>query len=170
MFKIVNNLTPFFEDNYRRISVREYAQLIHVSPATASKVLEDYHKENILKKEKDKMYIHYFANKEERLFRELLRIHWRQKLEKSGLLDYFKKEFATPVVILFGSCVKAEVGPHSDIDIALFTLAKKEFDRDLFEKKLKREIQFFLFSSRDAVKNKDLLDNILNGEIILGAW
>ncbi len=170
MFKEMNNLTPFFKDNYRRINVREYAQLIHVSPATASKILEMYHKENILKREEDKMYIYYFANKEERFFRELLRTYWRQKLEKSGFLDYLRKEFAAPVVILFGSCTKGEVGPHSDIDVAIFTPARKEFDRHPFEKKLKRELQIFTFHSRDAVKNKDLLDNILNGYIILGAW
>lgn len=170
MFKIFTELKPFFDDNYRRISVREYAKIIGSSPATASKVLENYHDEGILKKERDRIYIYYFVQRDSILFRDLSRLYWRFTLEKIGLLEYLKKEFALPVVILFGSCAKGEVGPHSDIDIAIFSAAKKELQLDIFEKKLKREIQIFHFASREAVSNKELLNNILSGYILLGSW
>ena len=35
MLNIINNLRPFIEDCYRRISVREYSRLLKVSPPTA---------------------------------------------------------------------------------------------------------------------------------------
>lgn len=170
MFRELNILKPFLEDNYRRISVREYAKILSLSPATASKILTNYHKQRLLKKEEDKMYIYYTAERENIFFRDLSRIYWRFLLEKSGLLDFFRKEFAAPIVILFGSCAKAEVGPHSDIDIVIFSHGEKQFDLSSFEKKLKRNIQFFQFKSREDVDNKQLLNNILNGYLLVGSW
>ena len=52
MLKIINDLRPFFEDCYRRVNVREYAKIMHISPPTASKILDSYHHENLLCKEK----------------------------------------------------------------------------------------------------------------------
>ncbi len=170
MLKVFADLKPFFEDNYKRISVREYAKIIGLSPATASKILENYHKEGILKKEKDRMYIYYFPQRDSILFRDLSRLHWRFVFERIGLLAYFEKEFALPIVILFGSCAKGEVDPHSDIDIAIFSPARKELRFNIFQKKLKREIQVFRFVSRDTVTNKELLNNIFTGYILLGSW
>ena len=161
---------PFFEDNYRRINVREYARIQKISPPTASKLLDGYYQERILKKEQDKNYIYYYANKESNIFIELSRIYWHIKLKKSGLIDSLKKELLNPVIILFGSLSKAEVHPNSDIDLAVFTVSKKKIDMAYFEKKLKREIQLFVFKTRDNVKNKNLLNNILNGYKIEGNW
>ena len=55
MLKIIYILKPFFEDNYRRINVREYARLQKISPPTASKILEQMHKEKLLKKETERL-------------------------------------------------------------------------------------------------------------------
>ena len=48
MLDIFNRLKPFFEDTAAEISVRQYAKSIRVSPPTASKVLKELHKENLL--------------------------------------------------------------------------------------------------------------------------
>ena len=53
MLEIINNLAPFFEDCYRRISVREYSKIIKVSPPTASKILMEYYKEGLLKRQEE---------------------------------------------------------------------------------------------------------------------
>lgn len=50
MLKIINDLTPFFEDCYREISVREYARIMSISPPTASKLLSYYCSEKLLVK------------------------------------------------------------------------------------------------------------------------
>lgn len=169
MLRIFNNLKLFFEDNYRRINVREYAKLIKVSPPTASKILESFYKESILRREKDKLYIYYYANKENPIFIDLLTAYWKHVFSSIGLIEFISKEFANPVVILFGSFAKGEINPKSDIDIAIFTKGEKKLNLESFNKKLKREIQIFIFKSREDV-SKELLNNILNGYILYGSW
>ncbi|MGM5482240.1 MAG: nucleotidyltransferase domain-containing protein [Nanobdellota archaeon] len=167
MLKIFDNLAPFFNDCYRRISVREYARLQKISPPTASKLLQEYYKKGFLKKEYDRQYHYYYAEKDSSLFRKISVIHWEIHLKT--LLDHIEKETLNPVIILFGSFSKAEVNPASDIDIAVFTPTKKEIDLKSFEKKLKRNIQLFMFKGLESADRK-LLNNILNGERLRGKW
>lgn len=170
MLKIIDNLAPFFQDNYRRINVREYARLQNISPPTSSKLLEDFHKNGLLQKELERNYIYYFANKESSLFTDLSRIYWKLELNKAGLLEFFEKELLNPIIVLFGSLSKAEAKQDSDIDIAVFSATKKELKLEKFEKMLKRGIQLFLFRKREDVKNRALLSNILNGYKLIGSW
>ena len=86
MLQIINILKPFFEDCYRRINVREYGRIIKVSPPTASKILKNFEKEKILKKEREDPYLYYYANKDSDLFIDLSRIYWKSKLKYSKYL------------------------------------------------------------------------------------
>lgn len=167
MLKILNDLQPFFEDNYRRIHVREYAALQKISPPTASKLLEDMREKLLLKKEIDKQYFYYFANKESDILRDLQRMYYKQKLTQ--LLNYIEENTINPVIILFGSLSKTEAKQNSDIDIALFTTSKKEIDTKQFEKNISREIQLFTFKTLTEVP-EELKNNILNGYIMRGRW
>lgn len=170
MLNIINNLEPFFRDNYRRINVREYARLTGVSPPSASKFLSEMEKEGLLEREKERNYIFYVAKRESRLFVELSRIYWSRMLERSGLVDYLEKECLEPLVVLFGSLSKAEAKKDSDFDVAVFTSTENKLDFSRFEKKLKRKVQVFVFMNRKKVKNRDLLNNILNGYVVRGRW
>jgi predicted nucleotidyltransferase len=164
MLEIINNLTPFFEDCYRRISVREYAKIVGVSPPTASKILMEYNKEGLLKKQEDRNYIFFFVNKESKTFIELSRIYWEDILKE--IVELIEKTAVNPTIILFGSLSKAETTPSSDVDIAIIS-HKKELDIKNFEKKLKREIQIFWFDSFNDITG-ELKNNILNGDILYG--
>lgn len=170
MLKIFNKLRPFFEDNYRRINVREYSRLLKISPPSASKVLNQLKEEGILIKEEEKNYLYFYANKESFLFINLQIIYYREKFNKLGLFNVLEKEFTNPVVILFGSFAKAEVNENSDIDLAIFSVSKKQLNLKKYEEKLKRKIQIFTFKNKEEVKNKMLLNNILNGFKVLGDW
>jgi len=165
MLNIINNLRPFIEDCYRRINVREYARLMKISPPTASKTLLELNKEELLTVERDRNYIFYYANKKNKLFIDLSRIYWKIKL--TPLLDYLEKEIVNSTAILFGSLSKAETKKSSDIDLCIIS-HKKEFDLEKFEKILNRKIQLFSFSSLVNIKNKELVNNILNGYILAG--
>lgn len=165
MLEIINNLKPFFEDCYRRISVREYSKLVEISPPTASKILSNFNKEGFLSQEKYRNYIFYYANKNNQIFIELSRIYWKIKLEE--LTDFLNKNLANPTIILFGSLSKAEAKQDSDIDICVIG-KKKELNLADFEKILKRKIQLFFFNSIKEIKNKELLNNIINGHILEG--
>ena len=164
MLNIINNLSPFFEDCYRRIGVREYAKIIKVSPPTASKILSEYQREGLLKKQEDRNYLFFFADKENKTFTDISRIYWRIKLK--DIIEKIEENTTNPIIILFGSLSKAEATKNSDIDIAIIS-SKKEINLKDYEKRLKREIQIFWFDSFDKI-DKELRNNILNGYILSG--
>jgi predicted nucleotidyltransferase len=170
MLKIFNDLEPFFKDNYRQISVREYARIKKVSPPTASTLLNKFSKEGLLQKEKDRNYIFYSTNIESRVFITLSQAYWYMQFKKIGLLEYLDKKLIDPTIVLFGSFSKAEVHPESDIDLAVFTISENSVNLSKFEGKLKREIQLFIFSKKEDIKNKHLLNNILKGFTLFGSW
>lgn len=171
MLTIITTLRPFFEDNYRRISVREYARLMKISPPFASKRLKEYEKEELLEKEKEGQFIYFVAKKTSTLFVGMQRMYYYQRLKKIGVLDYLEQTLVNPVIILFGSLAKGETQERSDIDLAIFSISKKRLDLREYETKLGREIQLFLFKDRkNAEKQKELYNNILNGAILSGCW
>jgi len=165
MLKIINSLSPFFEDCYRRINVREYSRIMKLSPPTASKRLLELNKEGLLQVEKDRNYIFYYANKNNKTFVDLSRIYRRDKL--SFVIDYLNKSLLNPVIILFGSLAKAEAKIDSDIDLCIFA-NKKEINLDKFSKKLERNIQILFFNSIKDINNPELANNILNGYLLNG--
>ena len=170
MLKIFSDLRPFFEDNYRRISVREYAGIRKISPPSASKLLETYLREGLLGREEEHRYKFYVANKDDAGFAALCRAYWLQALKKSGIIDYLERECLASLVVLFGSLAQAEVRHGSDIDLALFSGASKAPDVGHFEKKLGRKIQILMFKKGEDVKNRELMSNVMNGLILSGRW
>lgn len=169
MLEIIDSLEPFFKDCYGRIHVREYARLQKISPPTASKLLQKFNTEGLLKQEIDKQYIYYYANKDSELFVDFSRVYWKKVLKNSGLIDYVLRETLSPVIILYGSLSKAEVKQGSDIDIAIFSVTKKELHVEKYEKILQRKIQIMLFKDIDT-GSKALRNSILNGYRIEGSW
>jgi len=170
MLKIINELGVFFEDCYKEFSVREYSRIMKISPPTASKILKNYEKEGFLVKREDRGYLFFKTNKENSLIRDFSRIYWKIKFEKSDLIEFFEKELINTVVILFGSLSNTEATLDSDIDIAIFSVTKKQLNLEKYEKIFKREIQIFRFDKLSSVKNKELLNNILNGYKLTGDW
>ncbi|MBS3151912.1 nucleotidyltransferase domain-containing protein [Candidatus Woesearchaeota archaeon] len=165
MLKIINDLQPFFEDNYRRINVREYGKLVKISPPTASKLLSYYKKEGLLLMEEYKNYMLFYANKENKLFIELSKIYWRLRLKE--FIEHIEKKLITQTIILFGSTSKGEIKEDSDIDIAIIGI-KKDIDIKNFEARIKRKIQILWFKSMEEVKNNELKNSIINGVTLSG--
>ncbi|PIN95140.1 hypothetical protein COU53_00925, partial [Candidatus Pacearchaeota archaeon CG10_big_fil_rev_8_21_14_0_10_30_48] len=112
MLNIINNLKPFIENCYRRINVREYSRLMKVSPPTASKILSEFNKEELLLIEKDRNYIFYYANKNNKIFTDLSRIYWKTRLKV--LINFLDENLTNPSIILFGSLSKSETKEDSD--------------------------------------------------------
>ena len=73
-------------------------------------------------------------------------------------------------VILFGSFARGENIKRSDIDILIITPLKKKIDISKFEEKIGHEIQIFTYSkeSLKKMKNKELLNNFINGIVLEG--
>ena len=169
MLEIFNHLKPFFNDCYRKISVREYAKILDISPPTASILLNLYFKEGLLKREEDRIYLFFSADRDSWMFVDLCKTYWKNLLEKIGFIEYLSNEYKIANIILFGSLSKAEVTENSDIDMAIISVSDKKINFQKFEKKLGRKIQIFRFDSIKDIKNKELLNNILKGYNLSGA-
>ena len=169
MLEIFNHLKPFFNDCYRKISVREYAKILDISPPTASILLNLYFKEGLLKREEDRIYLFFSADRDSWMFVDLCKSYWKNLLEKIGFIEYLSNEYKIANIILFGSLSKAEVTENSDIDMAIISVSDKKINFQKFEKKLGRKIQIFRFDSIKDIKNKELLNNILKGYNLSGA-
>jgi len=165
MLNIINKLKYFFEDCYRQISVREYSRLAKITPPTASKLLKEYRRENLLEKKQERGYL-LFQAKRSPEFIDLSRIYWKEKLAKTT--EYLDEEFLNPTVILFGSLAKAEAKAGSDIDLAVISPSGKIPQLKKFEKSLSRKFQIFSFASFGQIKNKELKNSILNGFVLRG--
>ena len=161
-------LKHFMENPEREIHIRELAKEAKISPTTATNYLEELKKENLLSKEKSRNVILYKANSDNPLFKETKKYYNIKKILKSGLLDYLNQELNYPeAIILFGSYAKGENIKRSDVDIFISTESKKQVSLKEFERKLGAEIHLFIYSKKQIeelkVKNKELLNNVLNG-------
>lgn len=165
MLKIINDLNPFFENCYARISIRQYARIMKIAPPTASSLLKAYENEGLLLSEKDRNYIMFYANKDSPIFIGLSRLYWQYKL--ADVVEFLKSNLTSPSVVLFGSLSKAEAKADSDIDLAIFS-RKREIDLRRFERKLKRKIQVFWYSSLEDIGSKELANSILHGHVLTG--
>ncbi len=166
LFNFINTLAPFFEDSYISISVRAYARATKNSPPTASKILKQCEKSGYLIQNATYGRLLFTLNNENTYVKDFCRIYWKKRLEK--LTKAIETKLTGATLILFGSLSKAEAKPESDIDLAIFAPAKKTLELTKFEKKLKRKISLHWFTFPSKIKNKQLLNNILNGKILTG--
>ncbi|HLC77425.1 MAG TPA: nucleotidyltransferase domain-containing protein [archaeon] len=161
-------LELFVEDSYRKFNVREVARLTKLNPSTASKYLALAHRAKMLKMEKARNFILFSADLEGHAFRDLKVYKNIKKIRNSGLLEFIENELNYPeAIILFGSYAKGENRKDSDIDLFILSESGEKLDIKSFETKLETEIQVFCHSRKEMermkVKNKELLNNILNG-------
>ncbi len=70
---------------------------------------------------------------------------------------------------MFGSCAYGMDTETSDYDLLIISEKTKEFPNiRKFEKNIKKKIQIFVVKNIKDLKNKHLVNNILNGIIIQG--
>lgn len=172
----MNNIIEYFiKEPNREFYVRELAKIAKKSPTTISKYLNNLKKEKLLTSGKKFNHLLFKANTENPAFKEFKIGHNLKAIRDSGLIEYLNNIFNNPkTILLFGSFRKGEDIPNSDIDIMILTPIKKEIDCSKFEKILGHKIQLFLNSREDIermkIKNKELLNNFINGIVIEGLW
>ena len=165
----------FIENPEKEYHLRELARILKKSPATISKEVRLLISENFLIFKSERNHSLYKSNTESEGYRQDKIFFNLNNLRKSKLIEFLKKEYNYPeAIILFGSYRKGENNSNSDIDLAVISPIKNEINIKNFEKKLKHNIQLFVFSKKDVSdlkeKNKELLNNILNGIVIYGFW
>ncbi len=164
----MNIMKIFFQKPTREFTTREIARKTNVAPATASKVLKELKKKGILKSKKIKNMILYRANLESDLYRDIKLFYNIRKMKESGLIKELNRVFIKPTIILFGSAANGLDTEDSDFDILVISEVKKEIKLYKFEKKINRKIQILVTEDIHKIKNKNLINSILNGIVIQG--
>jgi predicted nucleotidyltransferase len=169
MFKKLNILKIFFEEPTREFNVREIARILDIAPATASKELKGLVKQSILKERKQKTFNLYKANLESDFYRDLKIYYNLRKIKDSGLLEALNKFYLKPTIVLFGSVASGLDTETSDFDLLVISEKIKEFpESKKFEKKLNRKLQIFVVKNIKELKNKHLINNVVNGITLQG--
>lgn len=150
-----------------RLSQREIAKLLNVSPTAVSNSTKKLKDSNLIKVEKTKTINFVSFNRDEPRAIDLKRAENLKNLYISGLSDYLEKELAGSTVILFGSYSKGEDTNTSDIDIAVIERRDKVLELEKYEKILNRRININFYDSWKKV-HENLKNNILNGIILHG--
>ena len=166
-------ISLFIEDPNKEFHVREVAKIAHLSPTTASKYLSMLCKEGLLESRKMSNHIMYHAAYSSEGYKRIKRSHNLNVLHDSGLINHLVDKLNEPeAIVLFGSFLRGEDIPSSDIDLFVVGHAKKDLDLGRFEARLKRKVQLFIHPRKDISlmkrKNKELLNNIINGLVVYG--
>ena len=157
--KLDKVLEVFYEHPAQRFTVRGLAKKTKLPKSTVQNYLADLKKKN------------FISLNNRTLDNELFRIrkinYYIEKISKSGLISYLKKELNPSAIILFGSFRKGESIAESDIDLFIETTSKKTLDLSKFERRLRHSIQ--LFQEKDIHNLPDrLFNNIINGIVLHG--
>ena len=169
MFRNINMLRLFFEEPAREFNVREVARLIKVAPATASKQLSSLAKSDILQEREERRFKLYKANLGHERYKDLKTYYNIRKLRESGLLAALDNFYLKPAVVLFGTASHGLDTETSDFDLLVISEKTQEFaENKKFEKILGRPLQIFIFKNIKDIKNKYLLNNMLNGIVLQG--
>ena len=166
MFKKLN---IFLEEPGREFNVREAARILKISPATASKDLRNFVKQGLLKLRKERIFHLYRANTENDYYKDFKVFYNIKKIKDSGLIDALNKYYLKPAIVLFGSASKGEDTETSDLDLVIVSEKTKEFPKlNKFEQKIRKKIQLFRVKNIKELKNKHLVNNVLNGIVLQG--
>ena len=150
-----------------RLSQREVAKILNVSPTAVSNSTKKLKDSNLIKIEKTKTINFISFNRDEQKAMDLKRGENMKNIYLSGLSDYLEKELAGATVILFGSYSNGEDTNTSDIDIAVIERKDKMLELEKYEKTLNRKINVNFYDSWKKI-HENLKNNILNGILLHG--
>lgn len=161
--------TLFFNDPLRRWHFGAILRESGVSRERVNHFIKELCNENFIFKIKEKGKMpYYLANIDSAKFRSEKRLFGLKLLEESGLFESLNSCKGIKTAILFGSFARGDWGRSSDIDLFIFG-DDTGFQKELYERKLRREIQLFAFQTKNEVKrtlDPKVIPNIVKGFLI----
>ena len=151
-----------------KMSQREIAKYLKVSPTAIANSLDLLEKENLIKVEKNRSMNLISLNPNERKVADLKRVENLKSIYISGFCYFLEELFPGCTIILFGSYSRGEDTVKSDVDIAIIGTKGKKIEFEEFEKKLNREIIINYYPSFKEI-HKHLRDSVLSGILLLGS-
>ena len=110
----------------------------------------------------------FAANRTSAVFLQEKRLFNLRSLYRSGLIEFLIQEYSNPTIVLFGSYARGEDIESSDIDLYVESSKISKIDLTSFEKKLHRKIELFVHKKISFIKNKELVNTIINGITLHG--
>lgn len=152
----------FLQHPTARLRVRQIEREVKIALPSAIRYSKELEKEGILRIINIADVKLYSANRDSKKYLLEKRFYNIRQLYDSGLIDHLIKESINAPIILFGSYSRGEDIEDSDVDI--FIEYNKEIKNlQIYEKKLRREIQIFRNKKINDIKNKHLINSIMNG-------
>lgn len=158
----------FFLNPTVKLRVRQIEREIKIPLPSVIRYTKELEEEGILKSDiiaNIKLYSADRTSKHFLLEKKLFNIKY---LVSSGLVDYIINKLSNPGIIVYGSFSKGEDTEESDIDLYLESPSKKEINFKMFEKKIQRKVQVFIYKNIHDIENKNLANNIINGITLNG--
>jgi|SRR3989344_973416 len=159
-------LQEFFDFPKKDFQIRELSRRIKLAQISVTNHLKSLLRENLITKEKKYIYPSFRANINNEIFKLLKKQNLLFRIKTLGLTDFLEEKFKPNCIILFGSASRGEDTENSDVDLFI---QSKELDLNLikYEKLLNRKINL-LFEPNIKNLNKELLNNLINGEKLYG--
>lgn len=159
----------FFNDTLRRWHFEAILRESGLSRERVNHFLKVLRKEKLILriKKKGKMP-YYLANRDSAKFRSEKRLFGLTMLEQSGLFENLNSCKGIKTAILFGSFARGDWSKSSDIDLFIYGDDTK-FEKGLYEAKLHREIQLFVYQNTKILTREldtAVIPNIAKGFFI----
>lgn len=159
-------LQEFFDFPRKNFQMRELSRRVKLAQVSVINHLNALVKEELILKEKKGLYPTFRANGENNEFKILKKQNLIWRIYKSRLIEHMDEKIKPNCIVLFGSTSRGEDTEESDMD--LFIQADEiKLNLQKYEKILKRKINL-LFESNIKTLSKELLNNIINGQVIYG--
>jgi len=158
----------FFMNPSRKLRVRHIERVVGVPLPSAIRYAKELTNENVLQEIKMENIKFYTADRSSNEFLLRKKLFNIKKLYECGLVDFLIEQYSNSAITLFGSFSRGEDTEDSDVDLFIQTVSKKNIELSKFGKKLDRNIQLFVHKNIKDVKNKELMNNIVNGMSLNG--
>ncbi|MBN2042662.1 MAG: nucleotidyltransferase domain-containing protein [Candidatus Aenigmarchaeota archaeon] len=159
-------MQEFFDFPRKGFQIREISRRINLAQVSVINHLKALQKEGLVVKEKKGIYPTFHANTNNENYKTLKKQNLVQRIHESELISFIDRNLKPNCIVLFGSGARGEDTETSDID--LFVQAKEvQMDLGKYENLLKRKINL-LFEPETKGLSKELLNNIINGQVIYG--
>ncbi len=155
-------------------SLSELAEHANVSKSTASRLLGQFMRQELIMVNKNQIVYRIKANESGFEFTKMKIVYNLEFIYDSGLVEFLVSKFPSfKAIILFGSFRKGDDISTSDVDIAIetandvgYAVVKPDGIEQIEKHFHERKIQIHLFN-RDKM-NINLFNNIANGIVLLG--
>ena len=146
--------------------MREISRKVKLAQTSVIKHLKELERDGLIIKEKNGIYPAYKANMQSDDFKLLKKQNVGWRMHKTGLISFLDDKIKPNCMVLFGSASRGEDAETSDIDIFI-QAEETNLNLEKYERLLSRKIKLF-FEAFPNKLSKELLNNIINGNVIYG--